>query len=86
LAALRKGQLQTTGGTDIGCVLAHALAAPRLRTVLLVTDGYVGQPRADHAVAVCARGLRIHAVLPAASAWTHDLEPIARSITVLPPT
>jgi hypothetical protein len=83
-AALRSGQLHTTGGTDVGCVLAHALATPRLRTVLLVTDGYVGPARADHAAGVRERGLRIHAVLPAASAWTRDLEPIARSITVLP--
>jgi hypothetical protein len=84
-AALRAGQVRTTGGTDVGCVLAHALATPRLRTALLVTDGYVGQLRPDHAAAVRERGLRIHAVLPAASAWTRDLEPVARSITVLPP-
>jgi hypothetical protein len=52
--------------------------------VLLVTDGYVGKPDAKHAAGSRERGLRIHAVLPAESAWTRDLEPLARSITVLP--
>ena len=85
LAALRSGRLSTTGGTDLNCVLEHALASPRLRTVLLVTDGYVGEPRADHAERIRARGLRLHVVLPAEFAWERDLAPIARSITVLPP-
>jgi hypothetical protein len=84
LAALRSGQLRTTGGTDVNCVLAHALGTPHLRTVLLVTDGYVGQPHAKYKAGLRERGLRIHAVLPAESAWTRDLEPLARSITVLP--
>ena len=43
LAALREGARVTTGGTDINCVLEHALAA-RPSRVLVLTDGYVGQP------------------------------------------
>ncbi len=86
LAALREGRLRTTGGTDLNCVLVHALSTPRLRTVLLVTDGYVGAPHSKHAASLRERGLRIHAVLPAESAWSRDLEPIARSIRVLPPS
>jgi hypothetical protein len=86
LADLRAGRLRSTGGTHVDCVLAHALATPRLRTVLLVTDGYVGAPGAGLLAGVQRRAFRIHAVLPEASAGTEDLEGVARSITVLPPT
>lgn len=85
LADLRAGRLRTTGGTSIHCVLDHALANPRLRRVLVLTDGYVGGLRGDQADALRERGIRIHVVLPSESAYRNDLEPIAASITVLPP-
>jgi hypothetical protein len=85
LADLRAGRLRTTGGTSINCVLDHALACPRLRRVLVLTDGYVGGARGDQSNALRERGIRIHVVLPSESAFRHDLEPIAASITVLPP-
>ena len=55
LDALREGVRKTTLGTDIACVLDHALARPA-RRVLVVTDGYVGQP--DAAAAEAARRAR----------------------------
>ncbi len=82
---LRAGRYRTTGGTDVQCVLEHALAQPRLRRALVLTDGYVGPARRDQRHALAARGLRLHAVLPAESAWTKDLAPYAASLTVLPP-
>ena len=85
LEQLRKARLQTTGGTSINCVLEHALAAPRLRRALVLTDGYVGPALSDLVAELQKRHLRIHAVLPHESAWTRDLEPITDSITVLPP-
>jgi hypothetical protein len=85
LADLRAGRLRTTGGTSIHCVLDHALAYPRLRRVLVLTDGYVGGARGDQSDALRERGIRIHVVLPSESAYRIDLEPIAASITVLPP-
>ena len=85
LDQLRTARLQTTGGTSINCVLEHALAAPRLQRALVLTDGYVGPARADLVAQLQQRHLRIHAVLPHESAWTRDLEPIADTLTVLPP-
>ena len=43
LKDLQRGRVDTTGGTEIRCVIEHALAH-RVRKVLIVTDGYVGRP------------------------------------------
>jgi hypothetical protein len=85
LASLRAGSFRTTGGTNVRCVLEHLLAAPRVRGGVLLTDGYVGTPPPDLAAEVRARGLRLHVVLPADAGWTRDLEPLAASVTLLPP-
>ena len=55
------------------------------RRILVLTDGYTGKPSADVAASVAARGLRVHVVLPAESAWHDDLADTAASMTVLPP-
>jgi len=47
LAELRRGVCLSTGGTDIACVAEH-MAANRVRRALLVTDGWVGEPRGRH--------------------------------------
>jgi hypothetical protein len=47
---LDRQKLKNTGGTDINCVLAHLVALPRRTTpkrVVVLTDGYTGQPRGD---------------------------------------
>lgn len=85
LAELRRGKLKTTYGTDIRCVFEHALATPRLKRLLILTDGYTGPPSDDQRLAIAERRLAIHVVLPAESAWRRDLETVARTITVLSP-
>lgn len=75
------GKLQTTGGTDIGCVMEDVLAADVTR-VVIVTDGYVGRPHERHSKAFTERGIQLFAVLPAGG-WTHELAPLGE-INILP--
>ncbi len=60
LAALRRGDVLTTGGTDIGCVTTHLLAH-RIRRAVIVTDGWVGRVPGEHRVRL--RGRRLAAVV-----------------------
>ena len=86
LADLKQSRLQTTGGTDINCVLAHAIDThPRIRRALILTDGYTGIPRPDLVAHVQKHKLRIHAVLPSRRATRVQLRDIATSIVILPP-
>ncbi|NWF69188.1 MAG: hypothetical protein HXY40_08880 [Chloroflexi bacterium] len=85
-AQLRQNKLRTTGGTDINCVLRHLLEVrPPVQRVLILTDGFVGQPQYELAAGVRERGIRLYVVLPAESANLGDLEALAKSMTVLPP-
>ena len=85
LPQLRRAQIRTTQGTDINCILTHALAAkPALKKVLILTDGYVGAAQPDLLRQVRASGLKLYAVLPGESAYTQELQGVARSITILP--
>ena len=83
LRALKDGVRATTGGTDVRCVLEHALAS-RARRVLLVTDGYVGEAPKDLARAAAKKGLEIR-VLLTPGGWRKDVEPLAARIQELPP-
>ena len=83
LRALLEGVRTTTGGTDVACVLEHALAG-RARRALLVTDGYVGQAPADLVRRAESKGLEIRALLTPGG-WRRDLEPLAALIHELPP-
>jgi hypothetical protein len=85
--ALKRGQIRSTMGTDINCVLKHLIeqTKPFVRKALVVTDGYVGKPLPEYLRILQARGIRIYVVLPAESAYRSDLDEIARSFTVLPP-
>jgi hypothetical protein len=86
LDELKIARLRTTGGTDINCVLRHAVeATPRIHRALILTDGYTGIPRPDLAQRISAQKIRIHAVLPAHMATKEQLKNIADSIVVLPP-
>lgn len=78
---LAAGKLQTTGGTDIACVMEDVLATDVTR-VVIVTDGYVGQPHERHRKALLERGIRVFAVLPAGG-WTRDLSDMGE-IVMLP--
>lgn len=79
---LQRGRVETTGGTDIGCVIAHALTH-RVRKVLLVTDGYVGQLAAAHQTAVRRAGLEIRVALTPGG-WRSDLDAVSARIDELP--
>jgi hypothetical protein len=82
LRALREGVRTTTGGTDVRCVLEHALAG-RARRVLVVTDGYVGQPPQELARALDRAPIELR-VLLTPRGWRKDLEPLAARIQELP--
>jgi uncharacterized protein with von Willebrand factor type A (vWA) domain len=83
---LRKARLRTSGGTDINCVLVHALnARPHIARALILTDGYTGIPRPELAHMTQENNLRIYAVLPAESASTAQLRGLVTAIIILPP-
>lgn len=84
-ADLSAGELTTTAGTDVDCVLAHVLGADAVRHALVLTDGYTGRGSFHLRDGVRRAGTAIHVVLPGESAWTDDLADLAASITVLPP-
>lgn len=68
-------QFDSTGGTDIGCVLRHVLDLPRRlrpRAVVLITDGFVGVPDAELAHAFRAAGLRLFVGLVGADTESHQ--------------
>lgn len=55
-------KFSSTGGTDIDCVLRHALGLPprrRPRAVVVVTDGFTGCPNAGLAARFRAAGMRL---------------------------
>jgi len=86
LRSLKTGRIQTTGGTDINCVMEHALdSRPAPRRILLVTDGYTGEPEDTLAARAYEQHLRVHVVLPAEESSADDLRSIATSIVTLPP-
>lgn len=86
LEDLRRGKLRSSGGTDINCVLTHALdATPRLRRALVLTDGYTGYPHPKLVSRVHEQNLRIYAVLPAEMALRHQIAGISVQIIILPP-
>ena len=86
LNQLKRGYIRTTQGTDINCVLTHALSTQtKLKKLLILTDGYVGTPSSDLIRQINARGVKIYAVLPGESAYTQELQGVARSLTILPP-
>jgi len=82
---LRKGQVNTTGGTQIYCVLQHMLEhKDTLQRAIILTDGYTGRPYFDHVRQLQENGMKIHVVLPGESPYEQDLKTIAATITVLP--
>ena len=85
LQQLRQGNIQSTGGTAIQCVFRHLLNdAPRVKRAVLVTDGQVGRAAANYKQQLAAKGVKIHAVLPAEARNDRFLKEFAATITVLP--
>lgn len=69
---LAGGRLTTTQGTHIDCVLEDA-ATRHERRMLIVTDGYVGEPAPHLLDALRARGVEVTTVLPE-DGWHHDMD------------
>ena len=82
VADLARGKVPSTGGTDVACVLEHALASRSTR-VLVVTDGYVGAPPPALAARVRKSRLDLR-VLLTPDGWTRDLAPLATRVVTLP--
>ena len=82
LTDLRAGRLETTGGTAIGPVLAHAVESGTTRSIVVLTDGYVEMPDTQVLAALAAQDITVEAVVPAShAAW--PLSEFA-TVTVLP--
>ncbi|MEX0767207.1 MAG: hypothetical protein WD029_01895 [Microthrixaceae bacterium] len=63
LAELQSGQLTTTGGTDMNCVFEDALLNPFLRSIVVLTDGYINPPPPKLLQKVRAQGITIEAII-----------------------
>ena len=77
---------RSTGGTDVDAVLQHVLALSareRPQRIAIVTDGFVGKPRADHVRQLAARGIGVHVAL-VANGRRADLQAIAQRLVELP--
>lgn len=70
---LRHGRLVTSGGTDIDCVVDDLAERPE-RRVVIVTDGYVGEPGPARLSVLRDRHVQLHTVLPS-DGWDRDLGP-----------
>ena len=83
LAARR---FSSTGGTDIDCVLEHALSLPRARrprSIVILTDGYTGRPHPSLAARFRASGIRLYVGLfggVAGNSQTADLSSLATQL------
>lgn len=80
LAQLRQGVCQSTGGTSIECVAEH-IQAQRVRRALLITDGWVGQPRGEHLQTLT--NTRLAVAYLGRSTNTKDLQSVARYTATL---
>jgi hypothetical protein len=80
--ALARGKVPSTGGTDAACVFEHALAAGA-RKILVVTDGYVGPPKAAMTERIRKARLDVR-VLLTPNGWRPDLAGIASRFVPLP--
>lgn len=82
---LKTGYVRTNGGTNINCVVQHIIDnSAKIRRVLILTDGFTGQPDVGLKTGLEEHKLRIHVVVPAEESTTEDLADIASSMTVLP--
>jgi uncharacterized protein with von Willebrand factor type A (vWA) domain len=83
LADVARGRADSTGGTDIACVLEH-LVTHRATKVLVITDGYVGKVSQADVDRVARAGVDVRALLTPGG-WRHDLAPLVSRIDELPP-
>ena len=85
VAELKSGKVRTSGGTNINCVLEHALnAQSKVRKTMILTDGYTGVPNVQSAERIKESNIRIHVVLPAEDSTPDQLQEISTTLTTLP--
>jgi Putative metallopeptidase domain len=82
LQDLQRGRVDTTGGTDIRCVIDHAFQHC-VRKMLIVTDGYVGRPTAAHVKGIHQSGLEVRVALTP-EGWRKDLDAVSVRMDELP--
>jgi hypothetical protein len=80
--SLAAGRFKTTGGTDATCIWKHAIDT-EFRKILILTDGYVGQPSRHWADKLTQARLTIKVALTP-NGFLEDLEHVADEITELP--
>ncbi len=83
---ISRGNITTTGGTDINCVLDHMLNLPKIpKTVLLLTDGEFGSPYNLHLDGFRSQHIRLFIVMPEGTVLESTVEQMAQRVIVLPP-
>lgn len=86
LAELQKGLVTTSGGTDVNCVLEHALdVAPPVRRIIMLTDGETGSPLPHLVTGLDEHNLKLYVVLPHGYVLDQGVQAIAHSVVSLPP-
>lgn len=83
-ADLRQAKLNSTGGTDINCVLQHLTTVTADR-VLLLTDGMVGEPDVSLKNQVMETGIKLYTVLPNNGNLNATVEQMSTAVVRLPP-
>jgi len=79
---LAKGKFRTTGGTDAKCIWEHA-AKNGFHKLLIVTDGYVGEPSQEWQHKLKEQSVKIRVALTP-EGFMPDLEGVADEIVELP--
>lgn len=84
-ADLRSGQMTTTGGTNINCVLSHLVSVePKVDKVLILTDGAVGFPQPELKAKFEELAPRMIVILPHDCQLQQGVQEMASSIVRLP--
>jgi hypothetical protein len=83
LVDLLRGDLESSGGTDINCVLEHLVGDQFPRAVIL-TDGFTGTAMGKLVRSIQEKHIQVHIVLPHGSSCHGGIEEFAASVTVLP--
>ena len=78
---IRRGIIQSTGGTDIDCVARH-MQAHRVQRACIITDGWVGKPKGSARNTLLTARLAI--AYAGAHANTNDLRSVADHVAHLP--
>lgn len=82
---LKRGDMTTTGGTDINPVLEHLVSVtPAVDKVLILTDGAVGLPRPDLKAAVLDLAPQLYVVIHHEGRMNNGMDALVTSLVRLP--